>query len=804
MIILSIWIVENNNSNNNPTENVVPFPTERLYLSVLIEYREQSSPEYKVTGDDANDVKSPAQKAQDLLYWIEEQLDDPRIIDQVKAAIQTSVTSSSKPFRLSKKQHDTNNTNIDDDDDDKSNNNIEKTKTNVWDFQKSLPTATSYSVVIESWSFQAYERMSLRLDEKLKRRTQYYERVYRGEFKNDDVSRNFQKAVNRSRTAGDGNEDDSFSSSVMEVKRAPPMKWQVGEMLENLQPQAVLKVFQVLRHMRDRYDETGDIFLQGLRRIEDYYTLIRPFAKFGQGDRAEYLLDLCIDTYLRAVKNGNDKLKVAKPKMLFDEAGQVSYSWNIPLIAEPNQMVFSMVIDAWSIAARNGDPKAPERAEALLRRMVEYYDSGTLTSVIPNTVAYNSVIHAWSHVVKRPEAPYRALEILEAMRARYIEQRKNGKRYFAPDVITYTTVIHAFAQHALIGKAEEVFEMMFRDYNDNGNNAAKPDEAAFNALVSGLTVQQTVLQERQRKRALVKKQQQKKGRYETPEENDAETLAREQLEEQAIYHTPERAEQILWRMEELCDKGYLDFQPSVWVYSSVLKAWAKSARPDGPKRARKILEHMKERYLSGVNPALRPNSISYNIIIDSYARAGQSKEALEMLEEMSDQYEKGFLNNGPSTLSYTSCISSFGKVKNKYWIEPDKAEEVFRMMVSLNDPKLKPEQICWTSLIDVYAKAAIFGDDQKKLKPVQCLDRAEELLVEMLDSGVEATVVTYNTLLKAIAFSKCKMDRPVRAQKILDTMKERGIRADSYTRNVISDLMDNAQKKIKAKTKRNE
>jgi pentatricopeptide repeat protein len=379
------------------------------------------------------------------------------------------------------------------------------------------------------------------------------------------------------------------------------------------------------------------------------------------------------------------------------------------------------------------------------------------------------------------------------MRARYIEQRKTGVWVVAPDVITYTTVIHAFAQQALIGKAEEVFEMMFRDYNENGNKAAKPDEAAFNALVNGLSLQQEVLQGRRRKRGSTKKQRKKEGRDETPEEKEVE--AREQLEEKACYHTPERAEQILWRMEELVDKGYLDFQPSVWVYSSVLKAWAKSGRQDGPKRAKKILDRMKEKCLSGENPALQPNLITYNIVLDSYARAGQSKEALEMLEEMADQYGKGFLDNGPSTLSYTCCISSFGRVKNKYWIEPEEAEKVFRKMLSLNSPKLKPEQICWTSLIDVYAKAAIFGDDRKDPTPSQCLDRAEELLIEMLDSGVKATAVTYNTILKAIAFSKFDTDRPVRAKKILDMMKDRGVRADDYTRSVVSDVMEKEQER---------
>jgi pentatricopeptide repeat protein len=326
--------------------------------------------------------------------------------------------------------------------------------------------------------------------------------------------------------------------------------------------------------------------------------------------------------------------------------------------------------------------------------------------------------------------------------------------------------------------------MMFQDYNENGNRAAKPDEAAFNALVNGLALQQEVLQERRKKRATLKRLKN--------EVIDPEREKRERLEEQACFHTPERAEQILWRMEEFCDQGYLDFQPSVWVYSSVLKAWAKSGRHDGPERAKRILERMKEKYQSGENPALQPNSIAYNIVIDSYARAGKPVQALEVLQEMIDLHEKGVLDCGPNVLSYTGVINAHGRIRNKYWIQPEKAEEVFRRMVSMDDSRLKPEKICWTSLIDVYAKAAIFGDDKKKPTAAQCLDRAEELLVEMIESGVKPNILTFNTLLKAVAFSKFKTDRPARTKRILDMMKDNGVRADDYTRSVVADVMEGA------------
>jgi len=356
-----------------------------------------------------------------------------------------------------------------------------------------------------------------------------------------------------------------------------------------------------------------------------------------------------------------------------------------------------------------------------------------------------------------------------------------------PDVITYTTVINAFAQQANIEKAEEVFEMMFQDYNDYGNEAARPDEAAFNALVNGLAIQQDVIQKRKHQRMKRQRDRTYKG--------DPRMSLEQEKEELDYYHSPERAEKILKRMEDLCSNGYLDFQPSVWVYSSVLKTWAKSGRWDAPEKARSVLDRMNDLYVSGRNPSVRPNNISYNIVIDSFAKAGKPKEAEALLRELSESYEARLVEKGPNLISYTSVITAYGRIKNKYWIQANKAEAVLREMQKLGDPSLRPEIIAWTALIDVYAKACIFGGEKSHVPPMECLERCMDLLDEMIKENVEPNIVTYNTVIKAMAFSKHEFDREKYRDRVVALMKERGVEPQKYTISVLSKIMTSEQQR---------
>jgi chorismate mutase len=62
------------------------------------------------------------------------------------------------------------------------------------------------------------------------------------------------------------------------------------------------------------------------------------------------------------------------------------------LDVKPDTICFSSVINAW---ARSRHRAAPQRAEAILNRMQELFESGN-HDVKPNTICFNSVINAWA------------------------------------------------------------------------------------------------------------------------------------------------------------------------------------------------------------------------------------------------------------------------------------------------------------------------------------------------------------------------------------------------------------------------
>lgn len=394
-------------------------------------------------------------------------------------------------------------------------------------------------------------------------------------------------------------------------------------------------------------------------------------------------------------------------------------------------------------------------------RMVEYDESKALLNIRPNRVIYNTVINAWAQATKRPEAPYRALEILQAMRDRAYTSSMDGDAVdneFCPDIITYTTVLNAFAKQGLTEKAEEVFDMMVKDCNEKGNTAANPDEAIFNALLNGFAVQQ---------------------------ENEKELAKTHNFRDrhEPTGKAPERAEHLLERMIEMCDSGHLEFHPTFLSHTTVLKCWARSGLPDGPQRALRILHRMRCLAYDESKTHLLPSRVTYHIVADCFSKKGDTKMTESLLKEMWEEYRSGRNPSAkPSTFVYTSVISAYGRCNDKSKIDPLRAEALFREMQSYDDPLLKPEHICWTALIDVFVKASMHveGNSENFLK------RAEELHDEMIAAGVKPSAITYNTLLKAYAYTRHPMkDRLERAMQIEASMKDRGIRPDSYTRNVM-------------------
>jgi pentatricopeptide repeat protein len=232
---------------------------------------------------------------------------------------------------------------------------------------------------------------------------------------------------------------------------------------------------------------------------------------------------------------------------------------------QPDQISFGTVIKAW---ARSDSPGAPERAEIVLMKMQELYNSGW-KKCKPGVIPYATVINCWAKS-KQSGAAENAEAILRHMQ----ELAKAGDTDLEPDVVCWNSVIHAWS-HACNGqRAEELLDEMIEDYTAGKTNV-KPSDVTFTAVLSAWTKSRNV--------------------------NNA----------------PERAERLLKRMRRYRDSGVLDIKPDVASYSAVLDCLAYMKRPWAAEKAETILRKMSK----SDDPDVRPNIISYNCVLKAWSLA---------------------------------------------------------------------------------------------------------------------------------------------------------------------------------------
>ena len=174
-----------------------------------------------------------------------------------------------------------------------------------------------------------------------------------------------------------------------------------------------------------------------------------------------------------------------------------------------------------------------------------------------------------------------------------------------PDIVSYTSVILAWARSASPHAAENAEAILFRCKElaaKNKNKNIFPELITYNIVLDAWS-RQSGRQERH-----------------LPGKKGDDTAAR-------------RAESLLHQMRDNRD----DVRPDKVSYNTVLNAWAKSGVSDvAGQRAREFLAEMKQEYRAG-NERLKPDAITFNIVIGLIARSGMPgclDEANSLLEEM--------------------------------------------------------------------------------------------------------------------------------------------------------------------------
>jgi len=113
----------------------------------------------------------------------------------------------------------------------------------------------------------------------------------------------------------------------------------------------------------------------------------------------------------------------------------------------PDRVSFNTAMAAY--AKRGGD--VVERAEQLQKKMEQEY------GIKPDTCSNNILIDIWSKS-RRPDAPQRALKVLDTMETQYKQGDKNVK----PDAYTYNSVINCFVKYGVSKAPEKSHKLLDR------------------------------------------------------------------------------------------------------------------------------------------------------------------------------------------------------------------------------------------------------------------------------------------------------------------------------------------------------
>jgi len=264
---------------------------------------------------------------------------------------------------------------------------------------------------------------------------------------------------------------------------------------------------------------------------------------------------------------------------------------------------------------------------------------------------------------------------------------------------------------------------------------------------------------------------------------------------------------------------------------TVLDAWAKSGGGRASaERAEEILEWM-DRLYKGGNPDVKPDTITFNAVLDAWARSGDRvapHRAEQILDHMDDLYRAGNRGVKPDTYTYNtlvrcSCTSSFFNAtvyfccvltrlkiatpsivdKNQInaWAKSGgrgaaaRAEHVLSVMNKRykdGDSDFKPNTRTHTSVIDAWAKSGEKGAAR----------RAEQILNNMIshyeatgDADVKPNVHTSNAVCNACAFTKLEEDRAEAMQiafRVFDWLSTQPDMApDSYTYTILLSVCAN-------------
>lgn len=312
--------------------------------------------------------------------------------------------------------------------------------------------------------------------------------------------------------------------------------------------------------------------------------------------------------------------------------------------ARPGRRAYTIAIGAWGASTRSA-LDAPDRATEILRLMQARSQAPGRADLVPNTIAYTALIHAWARS-PRSEAPQRALTILRHMETVY---RDTGQMLAAPDTITYNAVLSAFARH---GKAEDAQRLL----EEMTARIARGAVGVWPDAISWATVMHAVRKRRRADSAAVVHAllRDLENLYVTTRHPTLKPTPRVYAAVILAHaRNADGAEVVLWRMLELYQQSSVPDAdstgttaivrdaPDTFVCNALLRVWAHSDDPVAPQRAEAILRWMIDQVRCENSPHLQPDRASFGYVLQAW-RQSQRRNAGDQIYRIRAEMELNY------------------------------------------------------------------------------------------------------------------------------------------------------------------
>lgn len=302
----------------------------------------------------------------------------------------------------------------------------------------------------------------------------------------------------------------------------------------------------------------------------------------------------------------------------------------------------------------------------------------TANLLLPRSYKPNSQIY--TILMKGYMQKGRLDDVLQMLRAMQIEDDSQSH----PDEVTYTTAISAFVRMGLMDEARKVLQEM-------AANKVPANLITYNVLLNGYCR----LGQMHKAEALV--QDMKEA-----------GIAPDVVSYNTLINGCIGVDDNVGALTYFNEMREAAIPPSVISYTTLMKAFAMNGQT---RHAEKVFEEMQK------DPRVRVDIVAWNMLIESYSRAGLMDDAKNIFVQMKEQ------KLHPTVATYGSLVNGYAKARKPGEVLILWKEIQERTMAKNGEDgvePLEPDEVLLDSLVDICVRAAFF---RRALEIIACMEQ---------------------------------------------------------------------------------